>query len=489
MIRPEDIDAEIERRRRLWKPLPGPQTTAYFSAADELLYGGAAGGGKTDLLLGVSRREHHRSIIFRRVFPSLSAIVERTKAIYAPACYNESLRRWKFEDGRQIRFASIQHDKNKADYQGQAHDFYGFDEITEFTESMFRFVTGWNRSAIEGQRCRVIATGNPPCSADGDWVINYWGPWLDPAHPNPAKPGELRWFTTIDGRDVEILDGTPFESKGELITPRSRTFIPAQVQDNPYLIKAGYISRLQALPEPLRSKLLYGDFTKGREDNPYQVIPGSWVKMAQERWEQSKRPCAPMTAMGVDVARGGSDKTVIAMRYGAWIDELQTYPGASTPDGPAVAALVLKHRRDKAVINVDVVGVGTSVYDHLRNITDKAAPINGAERSAATDKSGELGFVNLRAELWWKAREALDPASGLDICLPPDRELFSDLCAPAWKLTARGVQVEGKEDLIKRLGRSPDKGDAVVYAMGTKSLPGIGLFNWVKENHERMDKR
>jgi hypothetical protein len=490
----EDLEAAIERRRNEWKPLPGPQLEAYHSKADELLYGGAAGGGKTDLLLGVARQEHRCSIIFRRVFPSLNAIVERSKAMYGVMgevpqfdSYNESLRRWKFDDGCRVRFGSIQHDKNKSDYQGQAHDFYGFDEITEFTESMFRFVTGWNRSAIQGQRCRVIATGNPPCSADGDWVINYWGPWLDPAHQNPARPGELRWFTTIDGKDVERPKGDPFEIKGEIIAPRSRTFIPARVQDNPYLIEAGYVARLQALPEPLRSKLLYGDFTKGREDNPYQVIPSEWVKVAQSRWEQTKRPDMPMTALGVDAARGGDDKTVIAMRYGHWVDELKSYPGASTPDGPAVATLVMSHRRDNAVINVDVVGVGTSVYDHLKGMTDNVVPINGAEKSRAQDKSGELGFVNLRAELYWKIREALDPTSGQDICLPPDRELLADLCAPTWELTVRGIKVEAKEDIIRRIGRSPDKGDAVAYALAIKTQPGMGLFNWAKEKYERMD--
>jgi hypothetical protein len=414
-------------------------------------------------------------------------MVERSRAIYAslsaadPAdAFNIGRHSWSFADGRAVRFASMQFEKDKQDYQGQAHDFHGFDEITEFSEGMFRFVTNWNRSARQGQRCRVICTGNPPCSAEGEWVIGYWAPWLDPTHPNPAAPGELRWFTTIDGRDVELPGPDPIEVNGETVTPRSRTFIPAKVQDNPYLVEAGYVARLQALPEPLRSKMLYGDFTKGREDDPYQVIPSEWVRLAQERWAAAPRPGPPMTAMGVDVARGGDDRTVLAMRYGNWIDELRTYPGASTPDGPAVAALALVDRRDKATINVDVVGVGTSVYDHLRGVTEGVVPINGAERSEATDRSGELRFVNLRAELWWKVREALDPAGGENLCLPPDRGLLADLCAPRWKLTMRGVQVEAKEDLSKRIGRSPDKGDAVVYALAIRLPPGMGIYNWVK---------
>src|SRR5262249_51226322 len=84
---------------------------------------------------------------------------------------------------------------------------------------------------------------------------------------------------------------------------------------------------------------------------------------------------------------------------------------------------------------------------------------------SATDRSGKLGFANKRAELWWKMREALEPDGSRQICLPPDPRLLADLTAPRWKLTPRGIQVELKEDTRKRLGRSPDRGDAVVLAM------------------------
>src|SRR5690606_36015276 len=69
----------------------------------------------------------------------------------------------------------------------------------------FTFIKTWNRTTTLGQRCRVVATGNPPTTAEGLWVIEYWGPWLDPRHPNPAKPGELRWYVEMDdGRDAEV---------------------------------------------------------------------------------------------------------------------------------------------------------------------------------------------------------------------------------------------------------------------------------------------
>ena len=280
-----------------------------------------------------------------------------------------------------------------------------------------------------------------------------------------VRRGELRWYTTVDGKDVEMPNGDPVMINGDLVTPLSRTFIPAFIEDNPYLMATNYKAKLQGLPEPLRSKMLLGDFRAGREDDAYQIIPSEWVRLAQERWRARTKPDLPMTQMGVDVARGGRDKTVFTPRYGNWFDWQTTFPGKATPDGQTVAGQVVLAAGPKAMIGVDVVGVGSSVYDHLKDLPDlNVVPINGAAASMAKDKSGVLGFVNLRAENWWLFREALDPASGQDIALPPDAELKADLCAPKWKLTARGIQVESKEDLIARLGRSPDKGDSCIYA-------------------------
>ena len=144
---------ELERRQSLtpsqpqstkpiWEPLPGAQKQALESEADILLYGGAAGGGKTDLVLGASRLKHHRSIIFRRTYPALSAIIDRARRIYNPDginaakdSYNEQLHRWRFQDGSQIRFGSIQYEKDVFNWQGQAYDLHCFDELCEFTES------------------------------------------------------------------------------------------------------------------------------------------------------------------------------------------------------------------------------------------------------------------------------------------------------------------------------------------------------------------
>jgi len=461
-----------------WFPLPGPQMDAYFSAADETFYGGAAGGGKSDLLLGLAATVHSQSIIFRREFPQIRGLEERMTEIRGGRDgYNSQAKMWRLDDGRTLEFGSVPHLGDEIAYQGRPHDLVGFDEITHFAESQFRFLIGWVRSARPGQRTRVVAAGNPPTTPEGEWVIKYWAPWLDPQHPNPAKPGELRWFAMLDGVDTEVESGTPFMFTGkdgvsELIEPKSRTFIPARVEDNPYLMATGYKRQLQNLPEPLRTRMLRGQFGMEAEDDPWQVIPTAWVDAAMLRWAEREKPDVPLSAVGVDVARGGSDKTILARRYNNWFDELEKHPGSSTPNGPAVAALVVTAMDGNGVANVDVIGVGGSVVDSLDAQGVNVVGLNGAAGSKAKDRSGKLSFVNKRAEWYWKMREALDPDKGEDLALPPDRELRSDLCAPRWKLTTRGIQVESKEDIKGRIGRSPDCGDAVVYANAIEEVEG-----------------
>jgi hypothetical protein len=115
---------------------------------------------------------------------------------------------------------------------------------------------------------------------------------------------------------------------------------------------------------------------------------------------------------------------------------------------------------------IDVIGLGSGVVDRLREQRKTGiVAFNSSGSTADRDASGELGFVNARAAAWWKMRELLDPSRGAAIALPADDGLIGDLCAPKWSITSAGkVQVESKEDIRKRLGRSTDLGDACVYA-------------------------
>jgi len=470
-----NLKAEQTPAKPIWAPFPNsPQEMAYNSAADELFFGGGAGGGKSDLLLGLAGTRHQYSLILRREFPQVRSLIERSREIYNSAraehakdSYNESLHIWRLKDGagsRQVEFGSLQYENDKRKFQGRPHDLKAWDELPQFRESMFRFVNGWNRNANPKQRCRIVGTGNPPLASEEEWVIHYWSPWLDDQHPNPAKAGELRWFAVVDGKDVEMETASPFEHKGDTLKPRSRTFVPALVSDNPFLMASGYDAVIKATPEPLRSALM-GNWRAARQDDPWQVIPTEWIRNAQKRWRGCTKPTTPVTALGQDVARGGADKTVVAALYGTWFAPLVSVPGSETPTGSLAAQVAINAADDKrTVIAVDVIGIGASCYDSLRDQGFSARAVNFGGRSDATDRSGKLKMANIRAEAYWKLREALDPDFGSDLALPDDSELLSDLCAPQWKPSGGGIQIESKDDIKKRIGRSPDKGDAVTLA-------------------------
>lgn len=451
---------------RTWEPQPGPQTIAFETNADITGYGGSAGGGKTDLMLGVAHLRHHRSIIFRRESSQLDGMIDRSRELLTPLGWKfvgAPLPTWRAE-GRKIELRGVQHPGDERKFQGQPHDLIAFDEATEFLEIQVRFLLGWLRSAA-GHRCRAILGFNPPTRAEGRWIISFFGPWLDPKHSRPALPGELRWYVADkDGKDQEVDGPDLVDVNGKMLKPLSRTFIPARLGDNRYLRETNYEAVLQALPEPLRSQMLYGDFRAGIQDDAMQLIPTAWVEAAMARWTET-RPYLPRSAIGADIARGGSDKTVFSPRYGHWFDRQIVIPGSATPDGKSVVEQLLRLKLNDAPINMDVIGVGTSPVDIGKMHKLEIVPMNGSERDAeARDRSGKLPFANDRAKWYWGLREALDPELGDDLALPPDPELKADLCAPHWELTSRGIKVESKDDIITRLRRSPDKGDSIVYA-------------------------
>lgn len=451
----------------IWQPLPGPQEDAYNSTADVIGYGGAAGGGKTDLALGFAFTKHQRSIIFRRLFTDLTALVERGDEIQDGRCtfVHSPKRRWDTPDGRFVEIGAVEHDKDKRKYRGNPHDFIAIDEAAEFSETVFRFVAGWLRTTDTGQATRVLLTFNPPTDATGEWIINYFAPWLDRQHVHPAQPGELRWYVRLEDQDVEVADDTPVTHDGAVYKPQSRTFFPARVEDNPFLMATEYTAQLDMLPEPLRSQLRYGDFSIGALDDPWQVIPTSWVLEAQNRRSKTVKPDVAMRSAGVDVARGGKDNTVIAPLYGTYFDDLKVHPGSTTPDGPTVARLVTDAVPVSTDIWIDSIGIGASAYDSLRALSGvRVHAVNNSSASRATDKSGRYQFANLRAESYWRFREALDPQSEENICLPLDRRVRVELCAVRFKLVGAKIALESKEDVIKRTGVSPDYADAIVLA-------------------------
>jgi hypothetical protein len=196
--------------------------------------------------------------------------------------------------------------------------------------------------------------------------------------------------------------------------------------------------------------------------------------------------------MGVDVAQGGDDETVIACRYDDWFAPMIAVPGRETPLGKDVAGLVLSHRRDRALVIIDMGGgYGGSTYEHLEANEIPVRAYKGAGAVETRSRDRQLKFTNKRTEAYWRLREALDPSQdgGATIMLPDDPKLMADLTAPHVKDTPKGIKLESKEDVCKRLGRSTDRGDAVVMAWsdGPKFLSDGG--QWIEKRESLIGKR
>lgn len=466
--------ARDRSRKPLWEPFPNsPQRTALESKADVLLMGGAAGGGKTDVLIGAAFTQHKRSIIFRREFPQLKGIIARGDEILQAGKRDAryvagEVKAWRF-DNRVIELGAIQYEKDLNKYQGRPFDLVCFDEAAHFSEKMIRWLLGWNRTSDPNQRVRAILASNPPTDPTGEWLIDYFAPWLDPEHENPAEPGELRWFVTHAGRDIEVESEHAVEIEGETLTPKSRTFIPSRIEDNPVYMATGYRAQLEALPDELRIKLLYGVFSRDNADHANQVIPTAWLQAAMNRWEAQSTPETEIVGVSIDVARGGNDRTAFAVLRGAYID-LYTHEGHETPNSQSVLDLLDSYtNRNRAVrVVVDAIGVGAAVVDTLRAAGYEVEALNNSSGVGnRTDKSNMFGFINLRAASYWHLREVLDPESRFEIAIPNDHSLMRELRAVTYTVTTGKYKLKAKEDISKVLGRSPDAADAIVMLVET----------------------
>ena len=122
------------------------------------------------------------------------------------------------------------------------------------------------------------------------------------------------------------------------------------------------------------------------------------------------------------------------------------------------------------------------MVDHLSGLGIQTIAINASGKTDRTDKSRKLRMGNLRAAQWWGFRESLDPANGDNVALPPDDELRRELCTPRFHVKPGGIYIESKEDIIKRVGRSPDKAEATIYAAEATRKEDSSLFSDMVDN-------
>jgi hypothetical protein len=228
-----------------------------------------------------------------------------------------------------------------------------------------------------------------------------------------------------------------------------------------------------------------GEFHSSDED---AVVPLGWIEQANDRWrawDELGRPDQDDLphVIGVDVARSGLDKTVMAIRHGNVVTELRESPREDTMETTGrVMGLLAADPLASSV--VDVIGIGAGVVDRLREQEARVEPFTASGKTGRRDISGEFGYADIRSGAWWGLREQLDPSRGSKLALPPDDGLTGDLTAPHWRVQSGGkIRVEPKDDIRSRIGRSTDKADSVVQAFWVSGVSWMDAYGVIRCDH------
>ncbi len=298
------------------KPQKGPQESFLANAADIAIYGGAAGGGKSFALLLEPLRHvdtsAFRAVVFRRTSKQIrneGGLWDASRQVYGAlgAIAKETDLLWRFPSGATISFGSMEHEKNRYDWQGTEITYLAFDELTHFTRAQFFYLLSRNRS-LSGIRPYVRASCNPDADS---WVADLVRWWIDPetGYALQERSGKIRWFVR-DGEDLiwaddreDLAEDYPDQQ------PKSLTFVAASIEDNRFLMEkdAGYRANLAALDRVERERLLHGNWKIRPEAGLY--FRRAWFDVRQAA------PVLAKTARGWDLAAtaeaaGNGDWTV-----------------------------------------------------------------------------------------------------------------------------------------------------------------------------------
>ena len=281
------IESEKQKTEVVFAPNEGPQTEFLAASEREVLYGGAAGGGKSYGLLADPMRyfdnPNFNGLILRRTNDELRELIWKSQELYPKAFegakWAEKKSQWTFPSGSKLWLTYLERDQDVLRYQGQAFSYVAFDELTQYpTPFAFNYMRSRLRTTDPTLPIYIRATTNPGGNGHG-WVKKMF---IDPAPANKK-------FVAQDldtGEDLVYPEG--HEKAGEPLF--YRRFIPASLKDNPYLMDGGqYEANLLSLPEMQRRQLLEGDwavadgaaFSEFRTSvhviEPYE-IPSDWVR-------------------------------------------------------------------------------------------------------------------------------------------------------------------------------------------------------------------
>ena len=291
------IKKAFEEKDVIFQPNQGPQSDFLASSEREVFYGGARGGGKSYAMLVDPLRycdkQHHRALLIRRTMPELRDLINPSQQLYSKAYpgakWREQEKEWRFPSGARIEFGYAENLTDALRYQGQSYTWIGIDELPQYpTPDIYNFLRSSLRSVDPEIPVYMRATGNPG-NVGSLWVKEMF---VDPCESNKRF-------------DVEIP--TPMGVK-----TISRKFIPAKLQDNPYLMQTDdYYAMLASLPEVQKKQFLEGDWDAYESSSfpefnrqihviePFD-IPRNWMRFRAADWGYSSPACCLWFAVDYD---------------------------------------------------------------------------------------------------------------------------------------------------------------------------------------------
>lgn len=397
-------------------PNKGPQERFLACAADEAMFGGRAGGGKSlALLLAALRYVHvpgYQALLLRRQGPQLRrTLIAKSKEIY-PRLYprgqvrwRASERTWIFPSGATIELSAADKEHDIERYAGAEFAFVGWDESTTFTAYQYRFMFSRLRSAVPGIPLRMRSATNPGGVAH-DFVLKRWAPWLyPPGHPEyhgpRARSGEVLWFRPIQDSDEEEIVA-PF-TRGAL----SRTFYPSSLADTPQLGPEYAEKNLAHLDRLTRKRLAEGDwmaravagefFERGWFGEPVDVAPRD-VAFRVRYWDLAGTAANKTTPTSAWTAGLLLSMTWEGVMYVEHVAREQLSPGG-------VEALIRSHREADEIedpetitlIERDPAQAGKfQAHYFAKEMGIKAIPAKGDKLTRALRASSQAEMGNIR---------------------------------------------------------------------------------------------